>query len=703
MLRKKERKLILASLFVSSLLYANETTKIEDITVSANKMEENIKDVPQSISVISEEDIEQKEIKNISDVAKEVPNMNINTLNGGNASFRGLNPSMFTNNNPVVIYVDGVPYYDRFDFDPSLANVEQIEVLRGPQGTLYGKDAIGAVINIVTKAPENKWKGMLQAEYGNDNTFNTKLNTSGALIDNKLFAGINGSFDHSDGWIENYYPNMDKHANKYNDRKTSGFLLWKPTDNLSAKLTVANNYEKKYWIDGLATNNSSKPINSFSRNDAKNVNFDVPTYTRIKVNSQALNLSYELEKVKFDSTTTHKKADIDGDYDSDYTSGTPADGLSQYNYTDLETYTQEFKLSSKNQNIKWVTGLYFDKEDRQQGPYGQDMIYMGGVYSANVNSDANSKTYAAFGQVMIPFLEDFELTLGGRYQKIKKDINGIATTTWNGFPMGDNGTFGEWDKTWNEFLPKAALSYKINDNLTTYVSVSKGYMPGGFNYFPNDLNNKNANSFEPQTSINYEVGAKYIGDSFALNTAIFRMDIKDVHIYRTDGVMFSTSNADKGHSQGIEFDGTYFITDNLSLSGSLGLIQAKYDDYNGGVNPNNGNTVKYDGKRIENTPSYTANLGIAYLPSSGIYGRVDLNAVGKTSFYNGAEYSMVEADGGITANAKVGYKFKDFDIYAYVKNITDEDYVTSYMAKSGLAMAGFNEPRRFGVGAIYKF
>ena len=112
-----------------------------------------------------------------------------------------------------------------------------------------------------------------------------------------------------------------------------------------------------------------------------------------------------------------------------------------------------------------------------------------------------------------------------------------------------------------------------------------------------DINNKNANSFEPQTSINYEVGAKYIGDSFALNTAIFRMDIKDVHIYRTDGVMFSTSNADKGHSQGIEFDGTYFITDNLSLSGSLGLIQAKYDDYNGGVNPNNGNTVKYDGNR----------------------------------------------------------------------------------------------------------
>lgn len=259
------------------------------------------------------------------------------------------------------------------------------------------------------------------------------------------------------------------------------------------------------------------------------------------------------------------------------------------------------------------------------------------------------------------------------------------------------------EKTWNAFLPKAALSYKINDNLTTYASISKGYMPGGFNYYP-QINNSADNTFEAQKSINYEIGAKYIGESFALNTSIFRMDIKDIHVYEVRPPFdFVTRNAKKAHSQGIEFDGTYFLTDNWSISGAVGLIQAKYDDYDGGINPNNGNTVKYDGKKIENTPNYTANLGIAYLPSSGIYGRVDLNAVGKTSFYNGAEYSMVEADGGITANAKVGYKFKDFDIYAYIKNITDEDYVTSYMAKQGLAMAGFNEPRKFGIGAIYKF
>lgn len=248
----KSKKILFLSLVTSSFIFANETTLIEEITVSANKMEENIKDVPQSITVIDEETIEQKGIKTVADVIKEIPNMDIEDSHSGPmVSFRGIVTSVFSNTNPIVIYIDGVPYYDKFDFNPSLANVEQIEVLRGPQGTLYGKDAIGAVINIVTKTPTNKWKGSIGVEYGNHNYMETSLNTSGAIIDDKLFAGINGSFEHDDGWIKNHYEGMKKDANEKNDRKTSGFLLYKPTDELSTKLTVADSYEKNYSMDGF--------------------------------------------------------------------------------------------------------------------------------------------------------------------------------------------------------------------------------------------------------------------------------------------------------------------------------------------------------------------------------------------------------------------------------------------------------------------
>lgn len=684
------------SVVVSSLLYGAESDyKLEEVTVSANKIEEKIQDVPQSITVIDEEVLKEKGIKNVADVIKEVPNMAISTSgNGTPASFRGLNASMFTNSNPIVIYVDGVPYYDRYDFDPSLADVAQIEVLRGPQGTLYGKDAIGAVINIVTKKPTNEWHGVVGSEYGTDHYMQSTFNTSGALIDDKFYAGINGTYKSDDGWITNDYVGMDEDANKKRDRKTSGFLLFKPTDRFSSKLTLTDNYTRRHFMDGYATD-SSGVLEGLERDDGNHLSFDVPTVEKTAVKSQSLNLAYDFDIIKMESTTTHKKMDMESDFDADYTANTSADGLKQFNYTDIETWTEELKFSGQNDAFKWVSGVYADKEKREQGPYGAQAMSMGAVYDANADSTTDSQTQALFGQVMIPFLEKFELTLGGRYQRINKEIDLITKQSWGGMALPDYTFSGE--KTWNAFIPKIALSYKVNEALTTYASISKGYMPGGFNYFATS-GGLEENSFEPQTSMNYEIGAKYTGDNYRVNASVFRMNIEDVHIYKisSGGTVWLTDNAKKAHSQGIELEGKYFLTDHIELSSALGLIDAKYDDYDADVR-------KYDGEHIENTPRYTANVGIAYVANAGWYGRVDFNARGKTSYFDGANYQMVSADGSITSNAKLGYKLKEWDIYSFITNITDESYITSYQSKTGLAMVGFNDPRRFGVGFRYTF
>lgn len=694
---KINKKIILLSLVCSTLIYAdNKSTNLDSITVTANKVEENIKDVPQSISVLDESVIEEKGIKKISEVIREIPNMNFqNSTTGGLSSFRGLNTSMFTNNNPIVIYVDGVAYYDRVDFDPSLENIDRIEVLRGPQGTLYGKDAIGAVINIITKTPTNEWSGNVLAEYGSDNLYKTSFYTSGAIIENKLFAGINGSFKSDDGWITNNYSGMDDNANKKRDRKTNAFLLFEPNEKFSAKVTLTNNYKKDYFMDGFSTD-PSIDINKLKREDAKNVNFDVPAYERTKVKSESINLNYEFEKMRLESITTHKRVDFDGEYDTDNTSNTTSDGLRQFNYTELKAWTQELRLSSKNQDIKWVTGLYFDKEDRAQGPFGAEQLYMGSVYIGDAYSNANSKTQAIFGQTMIPLGEDFELTLGGRYQRIKKDIDVTAKSSWAGTSNPDVNYTDE--KTWNTFLPKLALMYHLNEDTSSYFSVSKGYMPGGFNFYPSS-DNSSQNSFEAQKSINYELGLKHLGENYAINLALFRMDIKDIHVYKQlmGGTIFATSNAEKAYSQGLELDGSYYITDNVQLSAAFGLIDAKYDEYNNG-------TRDYKDERIEGTPRYTASLGLAYMQEKGLYGRVDIHAKGKTTFIDGANNDdLVEANGGITSNIKVGYKTKNFDVFSYINNITDEDCVSSYMSKPGVSWVGFNEPRRFGVGVKYSF
>lgn len=690
---KNLMKISLLSIITSNIVLANETKKLDEITVTANKVEENIQDIPQSITVIDKEILEEKELDTLPKIIDEIPNMNATRSKtfGTSVNFRGINSSTFTNNNPVVVYIDGVPITDKYSYEASLVNAKRIEVLRGPQGTLYGKDAIGAVINIVTNDTPESLTGFIDAQYGSDNFFKTNLNISAPLIKNRLFAGLNGQFKSTDGWITNDYKNDDE-AEKSENKDLNLYFKYQPTDRLSMKLNLTKKKIEDYWIEGGAFSDTSD-INQIKREDIEHVNFDMPTYEEKDIDSQSFSLNYLFDSFDFSLVSTHRDVEVDGTYDTDYSNLSNNNGLSQFNYNETKTYTHEIRFSNKENFIKWVGGLYYDDEEREQGPYGYEQYYYGDTYFANADSLTKSKTYAAFGQLMIPFAQNYELTLGGRYQKIKKEIDLTTQTKWGSMTYPDYNLDDE--KTWNVFLPKVALSYKINDNLSTFVSVSKGYMPGGFNYFATDGKKKD-NSFDPQESINYELGIKGLYDDFAFTASIFYMDIKDIHVYKSDGNLWQTSNAEKAHSQGIELEGTYFLTDNWELSGSLGIIQAKYDDYDTGAS-------NFDGEKIENTPSHTASITLTYRNPNGFYGLIDLKNQGKVHFYDNTNQKFLEEDSHTVANIKIGYKTSNWDIYGYVNNLTDEDYITNYMSKTDLSIATFNDPRFIGVGVRYSF
>ncbi|RXJ57651.1 TonB-dependent receptor [Candidatus Marinarcus aquaticus] len=697
----KLQTLLLISTMLANSLYADEI-KFDSVMVTANKVEENIQDVPQSITVINSTQIEEKGIKSITDVIREIPNMTATPLSGVAVNFRGLNASMFTNNNPVVIYIDGIPTSGRFSFDAPMANVERIEVLRGPQGTLYGKDAIGAVINIITKEPTNIVEGDVHMEYGSNNYMRGLFNIYGPIIEDKLFFGFNTEQRRNDGWITNQNNGDDK-ANKQEYESYNASLHYKATDRLSAKLVLKREEAEENWIKGYAKS-AYDGLSDFKRDEAENVNFDMPTYEENTIDSQSLKLEYEADTFTINSITTHKNTEMIGEYDAEYSNNPMYAGLKQFMDNEIDTYTQEIRLSSNNsEGIRWISGVYFDKEDSEMGPYGMEFpnylstppyTYIGN-YRMNAPSETKSKTQAIFGQVMIPFAEDFELTLGGRYQKIEKKIDMKLYY----LPVGTTGTpfYTLNDETsWNVFLPKVALSHKINGNFTTYISVSKGYMPGGYNFFGMSGSIED-NSFDPQKSTNYEAGIKGTIDNFVFTASIFKMDIEDIHVYKSTGTgVYITDNADKAHSQGIEFDFTYFPNDNWEISGAFGFIKAQYDDYDGG-------TFDFDGEKIENTPSHTASLSVAYYHPQGYYGRTDLKNQGNTYFYNDKNKEMLKQSSNTTVDIKLGYRFSDFDIYAYGRNITDEEYLTSFTASSSFARATFNDPRSFGVGLKYSF
>ena len=237
----KLKRILSISLVASSFLFAsNDTIILEEVTVSANKMEENIKDIPQSISVINEKEIEEKEIQNISDVIKQIPNLSSTFMYSERVNFRGINTSVFTNNNPVVIYIDGIPHSSVYGFDASLQNAQQIEVLRGPQGALYGKDSIGGVINVITKKPKNELNGFIGAEYGTNNFMQTSFNTNGAVIPDKLFLGINGKVGKDDGWQTNHNENQEKDSTRKEFHQLNTNLHYNATDNFSIGLNIFN-------------------------------------------------------------------------------------------------------------------------------------------------------------------------------------------------------------------------------------------------------------------------------------------------------------------------------------------------------------------------------------------------------------------------------------------------------------------------------
>jgi len=684
-------KVVVLSILTNNLVYGlstNSESRLERVTVTANKIEENLQNIPQSITVIDKAIIQEKGINDIMDIIHEIPNMTSLPDHGIMVNFRGLNSSMFTNNNPIVIYIDGVPTTDRMSYDISMANVQRIEVLRGPQGTLYGKDAIGGVINIITKEPSNKPQGSIGLEYSKYNTSLVTFNIDGPIKNDELFYGINAQLRNSDGWVTNDYNGDDK-ANKTKDYKYSGFLLYKPLDNLSTKLTLSRYDLEKNWGKNHALMGNLS-LDKFKRSGAKNSSFDVPTIEKTVTDSQSLNINYDFDNMTLTSVTTRKDMDLDSDFDMDFRDDPMFRGFKQFNYTQNEEITQELRLSSVKENLKWITGVYLDMGEREQGPYGMQMM---GI-EQNAVSKSDSDTKAIFGQVTFAVLPKIDLTLGGRYQRITKDIDlkmyalPIGVQGAPSFPLKD-------EKSWNVFIPKAALAYKLNENLTPFVSISKGYMPGGYNFFSSG-GTSDTNSFEPQVSTNYETGIKGVMDNLSFTASIFRMNIKDIHVFKQSGSMWLTDNAKKAHSQGLEFDFSYFPNDELEISGTLGVIEAKYDDYDAGA-------VNYSGQKIENTPSHTASLSVAYHHPNGFYSRFDVKNEGKRSFFNSGNQKFERESGHTIADVKLGYKFSDFDIYSFVKNITDEEYITSYKNNGLSGIATFNDPRTYGVGLRYKF
>lgn len=653
-----------------------KATLLEPVTVTAQKKEEDVQDVPISMDVFSEMQIEDAGIADMQDLTYYAPNLYAKqNTNQNMVIIRGLSSHNVVLNTPAGLFVDGVNYPMTFMQNPDLLDIERVEILRGPQGTLYGRNTESGAINIITKQPDNEARGKVYVEPGffdaPDRTpfvMRSGFTYSRPLVEDTLYAAVAVQSVDSNGYTYNEWNDNDR-AGKIDHKTGQGKLRWTPNSRWDISL-VANAYENNdgygymHYIDGP---NASPPYT---------VDWDGTNRWRDTNNGQALQVQYKGDSVNLTSITTRN--DFLTHFLNDGEMGPALMGDQDFKFANM-SYSQEFRVSSAEDDgpFEWLAGTFYAHDENEA---------WAAFFSQSRKTKFDSNGYAVFGQGSYTFFDRLKLTLGLRYDmqdsEGKQSLNGASSYS------------AEADH--NEWLPKATLSYDLNEEILLYATVAKGLMAGGYNYAFS--NGSDTLVFEPETTMNYELGMKseWFDERLQLNLAIFYISITDKQVeeYLAGPSVRAVTNAAKASSRGFELEVQARPFKGWSLFGGIGYADATIDDW---VSESG---VDYGGNRLSYAPRCTYNAAVQYDHESGYFGRVDM--LGISGFYTNADNDAY-VDGYRLFNLRLGRKSETFDVALWSKNIFDKRYRHSKSYYFGGNIAEEGAPRSFGTTITYYF
>jgi iron complex outermembrane receptor protein len=655
--------------------------ELETMTVTSEKREKDVQTIPSSVTVVGETQIEDFELKSTFDLVSLTPNLYFVNVGHGMQksiiSLRGVNSNSL-GGSALGIYVDDVSYSG---LEISLYDIERIEVLRGPQGTLYGRNSESGIINIVTRKPSSEWEGNVSLEGGSFYTTELKASFSGPILGDRFGFKAAMRYFESDGYFENKYDNSDDAGSEEN---LDGRLTFTaaPTEKLDLTLTAdLQNYESPKYANFA-------PLDAEDMRKA--INVDYAGGTSKDADGASLRIEYQLEGMKLVSITSTHKEDYFYTQDIDFI---PIDLMTMETETDVTSNAQELRLISDRpeSSLQWLAGLFLLNEENDND-YSMWMNFMNmgyGVPGETVYWKSNTDTLdaALFGEATYSFAVGLDLTLGLRYDREQVDFDYrqqpsgsmLETMGYSAYATSNDETFDAW-------LPKVALSYHLSEEMIPYFIVSRGFRSGGFNE-----NSQVGTPYDPEFTWNYELGAKtsWWDNRLRLNAALFYIDRTDmqVEIITSDGYSMYIDNAAKASSKGFEAELTARPVGGLELVAGAAYTDSKYDEYTSG-------TDVFDGNHTIQSPEYTLNLGATYRHSSGFFLSTRYNHIGEIYFDTANTES--QGDYGLFG-AKIGYEAEHFDIYLYGENLFDEEYVTRAFEVSEVWYGRAGAPQNFGV------
>ncbi len=685
---------------------------LNEVLISAPKLSQDLLKAPFSATVTTGKTIQDAGMQTVKDSAFYSPNTYFTEFSARKLStprIRGIGGSPY--NPGVTTYIDGVPHFNSYSSSITLLDVEQVDILRGPMGPLFGRNTAGGLINITSRRPTLKgWEGELQSTIGNYNLQDYRARVSGAIIEDVLGFSAAVGYNQRDGYTKNSVNGQPI------DNRGSWFgktqFLWTPDKRVEMRLIIAGESAR----DGDYGLNDLGALRSQSRTSAR----DTVGFTKRDVLMPTFQFTYHADAFDFTSTTglvwwrTQDKTDLDYSNAQAFPGAGPL--LVRNNNERQTTWTQEFRFSNRK-NIPvtltdsafftWQAGAFFFDQTYQQAT--AQTINVGALFPTNTSAGLHDQGLGIYGQTTLTLWDKLDVTSGLRwdYEHRKADL-----TASGGFPAPVAANSTRTARSFNQVTPQAALSYRFTPGLMAYFAFSGGYKAGGFN---TSSLNPSRTLYNEERSWNYEVGFKgrALKEKLGFQFSLFYTDWRNLQLNTpsaTSVATFDIINAGNAASKGIEMSLNYDATSNWSLFGSAGLQTARFlsgsQDNNSALG--GGTVVPIGGNKVPYTPNYTAAIGSMYTFDLG--NGYSLYARGDVQFMGGFTYDSINAagqDAYALANFRLGLRKQGWYTELFVNNAFNTKYYPTAIPFPGLAASGYigesGNPMTCGVRAGVKF
>ena len=755
-MKRKHLSLAIACVLAAPLAHAQDATAAQDapatteaatpdaqakaldqITVTARRRKESIEKVPVAVSAFSEEKLKDLQATDISGLQGAVPNLNIvqgrGSSNSVNVFIRGIGqPDALQTFDPGVgMYVDDV-YYSRINGALfSLFDVGQVEVLRGPQGTLYGKNSTGGAIKLTTKNPFDDQGGAVELTAGDYGRAEGRFYVSDQFSDT-VAGSLAGGWITNDGYVRD--PATGHHYNDEDTKAIRGKLAFRPSDTFSATFSLDYTHQDNALTLGrptaplIATDLVFGPLvllpaPSGEYNYESQTSFAPGKGQTLTHKGASLNMEWQLAPAwtlksisAYRKLDTHSFIDIDA---SQYQLGDVLVALDQHQWS------QEFQLQYSGERTQAIFGAYALDEQvpSHQEAYANDFIRFLGQpvdFLRTIDDDLGTRSYAAFAQASFTLAPTWTLSTGLRYTRESKDYTRSTSTSW-GAPLSVlDSTFAfDTDASWSAWTPSLSLQKAFSDSAMGYVSVNRGFKSGGFNGRANSPGE--VSTFDPEFVWTYEMGLKLQSADRRLraNIAAFHSDYSDFQARVSEIVdpnapiptfSFPVLNAAKLKMDGIEFEGSALIGESTTLSAQLGWMNARYDRFDDprlAVDPSLAGLHDH----VPFSPDFTGRVALQHGFSLADNGTL---TIGGDASYRSETWLSVDNRDGLRQGAYTLFGLYGvwdspaltWQVRGGVRNLTDETYKTDaqeFSSVGNIQTAYYGWPRNYYLSVRYNF